>query len=181
MAGCWRWTICATGCDCATSRSTICGDSSPPPSSCSDGGPRATTISEASRISGRAFQEPLDGVLELAPVHRFGHVGVEARFLRSLLVAAGGQRRHCDERGSGKSAVSPQLASGGKAVDAGHRQIEQDERRLLAPRDLDAGFARPRKQDAITLALEQGPDQLAVDVVVVDDEHRLRTRGGRWP
>src|SRR5581483_10627168 len=131
---------------------------------------RGRSSGTAGVLSG-LLQQARDHLFQNRPVHRLGDVAVESGLLRTLLVAPHG---HCGDRDQEcrcERLIRLQFACCREPILSRHREVEEDERWPLAPRDLDALISVRREENAIALALQHGPQQLAVGVVIVDHQH----------
>src|SRR4051794_10729447 len=127
--------------------------------------PAATRVG---KLPVRPAQECLDPAHQLAQAERLRQVVVRAELEPDDLVdlvVAGGQDEDRHLR-AGRTHAAEDL----EAVDAGQSDVEDDEVRGAARRELEALLARPGELDVVTLLLERVLDAPGDGVLVLDDQ-----------
>ena len=99
-------------------------------------------------------------------------VVVDARGAGALLVATHGQRGQRDDGDRARGGIGAQLARGAEAVLLRHRQVHQDEGRVVQARQRNPFFAIARLQHGLPAPFQHRTHQLAVEVVIVDHQDR---------
>ena len=137
--------------------------------------------------------KPLDGQVRVDPGHHL--LGLERlrdevhrpRLEPAHLLARLGQCREEDDGRAGRLGVRLQPATGLVPVDAGHDDVEEDERRARAVRDLQRVLAARRDEQPVAAAVEGLAQQVEVRGLVVDEQDARRLlaagvrRGGHRP
>jgi len=146
--------------------------------------PCSSIGADDSSLSQRGGIEDLrDLIGESARIDGLGDIAVAARDRRSLIVALHGKSGERNHRNVREARIGLQETRQAEAIDSGQRDVDYDEVRHQvrqgALRLLRIGHAfGPEAAD-----LEQFPDQLQVDRIVVDDENmsaQLQDRGNTF-
>lgn len=114
-------------------------------------------------------------------LHRLGHVGDAARFLRLPARVPQRTRGHGNNRNVRGRLVCPELSRRGEAVEIGHPHIHEDHVGTMPPGEVESFETAGRRDHAEPCAFEQAGQDPPADRAVVDHErgHMLTGREPR--
>jgi hypothetical protein len=121
----------------------------------------------------RMVEEPLNGGDKVFHLEWLALKGVEPG-VRNLLPVRGHHR--CGHRHNGNPSsglLGSQLSECLNPVDSGEPDVHQDQARMSLLGETDAFFPRLGLDDLVPLERQHVPDELAILVVVLDDEDQL--------
>ena len=125
----------------------------------------------------RMVKNPLDGRDKVPYLEWLTLKGVEPGVRNPLPVRGHDRRGHRHDGNLSSSLLGSQLSKRLDPVDSGKPNVHQNQARMSLLGETDAVFPRLGLDDLVALEHQHVPDELAVLVVILDDEDQLIRHG----